>query len=76
MRTVHDVPQQNQALDSPGFTGEPKLKPKVGVEVVRSADLPRQFFRGRRPASHVLPVDGDVWERGLARAVRRPGVPR
>jgi hypothetical protein len=76
MRTLHDDPHKDQAVSSQGFAGEIQPRPRAGVEMVRSADLGKRFFRGRRPASHALPAHGDVWKRRLARGVRRPGVLR
>jgi hypothetical protein len=44
----------------------PEVRPaqKVGIEIVRSADLPRQFFNGSRPGRRFM-----VRDSGEAKAV-------
>jgi hypothetical protein len=62
-------------VDSQKFTlavesrQENTIPRKVGVEVVRSAELGGQFFRGWQPASH-SPQNGDLWSRRLAAVMR------
>ncbi len=65
MKTVQEVVVENQASSHPTENQERK----VGVEVVRSAELGSQFFRGWRPASHSL-RNGDLWTRRLADVMR------
>ena len=46
----------------------PETERKVGVEIVRSADLPGRFFKSRKAASYSL--RDDLWSRCLKAAMR------
>jgi hypothetical protein len=72
MTTVQEPDSQNQAAHPSEISSETiPPKRKVGVEIVRSANLASRFFRGRRATSYSVRNDDDaLWARRVARAMR------
>lgn len=71
MTTVQESDSQNQAAHPAELSSETPPNRKVGVEIVRSANLASRFFRGWRATSYSVGNDDDaVWTRRLARAIR------
>jgi hypothetical protein len=69
MQKYHSTSSSSKPADSPENSGE-TCQGRKGIEIVVSPDLPSQFFRGRRPASHLL--QDDLWSRRLAQVGALP----
>jgi hypothetical protein len=65
MQTVHELPVKNQAPPSP----EISTQRKVGIEIVRSADLTSRFYHG--PSRRFFPIvdENDSWARLVEKAL-------
>jgi hypothetical protein len=64
MQTLQEDSVQNQASQI-----EPRRK--VGVDIVRSADLGRRFYRGpQKRQPFVVPQRDEDWTRRVARVLR------
>jgi len=61
IETLSDSQQVAHSQEKPG-------QRKVGVEIVRSAELGSRFYRGWRPASYSL--RDDLWSRRLSDVMR------
>ncbi len=63
MQTIDEVAVENQPLSPEN------IQRKIGVEIVRSADLTSQFYHGPR---HYFPItdENEAWARRVAKARR------
>lgn len=70
MQTLEQDALESQAVHIPENAGDFQPERKIGIEIVRSAELSSRFFRGWRAASYSL-RRGDLWSHRLAEAMRR-----
>lgn len=69
MQTLQESAVENQAAHLSDNSGEVHPKRKVGVEIVRSADLTSRFFHGpRRGGAFPIFNDNEFWAHRVARA--------
>ena len=62
MLTLTEVATENQSTEKP-------IERKVGIEIVRSVNLPRNFFDVPRRGFWTLPHE-DEWKRRIAKALK------